>query len=133
MKDKPRQDDINKSLFVQLVMMLATSATQQMGKLVNPVTKKAEINLDAAQATIDLLDMIEAKTRGNLDRDEERLVKDTLMSLKLTFVETRNSAGTETADQPAETPPAAPGQPEPKVEGGAGPKDQQEPRFHKSY
>jgi hypothetical protein len=97
------------------------------------MTKKAEVNLDAAQATIDLLDMIAAKSRGNLDRDEERLLKDTLMSLKLTFVETRDAAGTEAGAKPTEPPPEAPGKAEPQVEGGAGPKDHQEPRFHKAY
>lgn len=120
MNEQPRTGDIHKSLFIQLVMMLATSASQAMGKLVNPATKKAEVNVEAAEATIDLLDMIEAKTKGNLDRDEERLLKDTLMSLKLTFVETRNAA-------PAPAPAPAP---ESKAEGG---KDSQEPRFHKSY
>lgn len=124
MNDQPRTGDIHKSLFIQLVMMLATSASQAMGKLVNPATKKAEVNVEAAEATIDLLDMIEAKTKGNLDRDEERMLKDTLMSLKLTFVETRNAA-------PAPAEPSTPSTPtEPKVEGG---KDGQEPRFHKSY
>ncbi|MBP7829276.1 MAG: DUF1844 domain-containing protein [Kiritimatiellae bacterium] len=126
MNEQPRTGDIHKSLFIQLVMMLATSASQAMGKLVNPATKKAEVNVEAAEATIDLLDMIEAKTKGNLDRDEERLLKDTLMSLKLTFVETRNAAP---APAPAEPPAPAPA-PESKAEGG---KDSQEPRFHKSY
>ncbi|MBU1693830.1 MAG: DUF1844 domain-containing protein [Verrucomicrobia bacterium] len=133
MKEEARPEDIHKSLFIQLVMMLATSATQQLGKLVNPMTKKAEVHLDAAQATIDLLDMIAAKTKGNLDRDEERLLKDTLMSLKLTFVETRDTSGTEAGAKPTEPPPESPEQPEAQVEGGAGPKDHQEPRFHKSY
>ncbi|HOW97964.1 MAG TPA: DUF1844 domain-containing protein [Kiritimatiellia bacterium] len=126
MKEEARDAEMHKSLFVQLVMMLATSASQAMGKLVNPATKKTEVNVEAAEATIDLLDMIEAKTKGNLDRDEERLLKDTLMSLKLTFVETRNAAPAAAPAESAE-PAAAPGS---KVEGGpAG----QEPRFHKSY
>lgn len=127
MKEETRQSEIHKSLFVQLVMMLATSASQAMGKLVNPATKKTDVSLGAAEATIDLLDMLEAKTRGNLDRDEERLLKDTLMSLKLTFVETRNAQPAAPAPEPA------PGkEPEPKVEAGSD-KKAQEPRFHKSY
>ena len=69
--------------------MLAMSAIQQMGKLVDPGTGKAEINLEAAKATIDMLDMLEARTRGNLDAEETRLLKDTLMSLKMNYVETK--------------------------------------------
>ena len=83
--------DINKVLFMHLVSMLAMSAIQQMGKLVNPGTGKAEINLDAAQATIDMLDMLFTKTKNNLDADEEKMMKDTLASLKINFVETKDA------------------------------------------
>ncbi len=119
------REEIQKALFIQLVAMLATSVLQQLGKLVNPVTKKTETNLEAAEATIDLLDMLEAKTRGNLDQDEQRMMKDTLMSLKMNFVECSKAA-------PAE--PSKDGQ-KPDVEAPkAGPKgDDQEPRFHKKY
>ena len=93
--------DINKVLFMHLVSMLAMSAIQQMGKLVDPGTGKAEINLEAAQATIDMLDMLEARTRGNLDAEETRLLKDTLMSLKMNYVESQDQktdGGRQTTD-----------------------------------
>ena len=116
-------DEMNKALFIQLIIMLATSASQQMGKLVDRSTGKTAVNVEAAQATIDLIDMLEAKTRGNLDKEEARMVKDTLMSLKLTFVEAGQSAP-----------------PPPTVEQATGPSgesekkpDAQEPRFHKKY
>jgi hypothetical protein len=83
--------DINKIMFMHLVSMLAMSAIQQMGKLVDPATGKAETNLDAAQATIDMLDMLLAKTINNLDAEEARLLKDTLSSLKMNFVETKDA------------------------------------------
>ena len=67
---QPQENDVNKVLFMHLVSMLAMSAIQQMGKLVDPNTGKAEINLEAAQATIDMLDMLELKTRGNLDAED---------------------------------------------------------------
>jgi hypothetical protein len=120
-------DEMNKVLLSQLVIMLATSTLQQLGKLVNPATNKTEINLDSAQATIDLLDMLEAKTRGNLDSEEERLMRETIMSLKLNFVETQETAAKEPPKKPAE--PAAPGQPPPAA-GGA---DEKEPKFRKTY
>ena len=82
--------DINKIMFMHLVSMLAMSAIQQMGKLVDPSTGKAGINLEAAQATIDMLDMLFTKTKNNLDADEEKLMKETLASLKLNFVETKD-------------------------------------------
>ena len=87
---QPQENDANKIMFMHLVSMLAMSAIQQMGKLVDPGTGKAEINLEAAQATIDMLDMLEARTRGNLDAEETKLIKDTLMSLKMNYVESQD-------------------------------------------
>ena len=124
-------EEIHKAYFIQLVLMLSGSALQQMGKLIDPQSKKAQVNLEAAQATIDLLDMIEAKTKGNLDKEEERMLRDTLMSLKMNFVETMESGGgTEATDQP-QPPPAAE---EKKVEEPKpGAADGKEPKFHKKY
>lgn len=73
---------------MQLVIMLSSSAMQHLGKIINPMTGKTELNLEAAQATIDMVEMIEAKTRGNLDKDEERLIRNTITTLKLNYVET---------------------------------------------
>lgn len=121
--------DINKVLFMHLVSMLAMSAIQQMGKLVDPGTGKAEINLEAAQATIDMLDMLFTKTKNNLDADEEKLMKDTLSSLKMNFVETKDTEERkprETRDKPKESKP----QTEETSKDRTPPKD---PQFHKSY
>jgi hypothetical protein len=84
----PTPQDMHKAMFMQLVIMLSSSAMQHLGKIINPMTGKTELNLEAAQATIDMVEMIEAKTKGNLDRDEERLLKNTLTTLKLNYVET---------------------------------------------
>jgi len=88
MTENNTNKDTSKILFINLITMLSISVMQQLGKIINPVTGKTEMNLEAAQATIDTLDMLFAKTRGNLDADEERLMKDTLASLKMNFVET---------------------------------------------
>jgi len=105
---------------------------QQMGKLVDPATGKAEPNLDMAQQTIDLLTMLEAKTKGNLDKDEERLLKETLSSLQLTYVET---AAKLPPPQPA---PAAEAQAPVAETKAAASADEskakpEEPKFHKKY
>ena len=140
--------DINKVLFMHLVSMLAMSAIQQMGKLVNPSTGKAEINLEAAQATIDILDMLEARTRGNLDAEETRLLKDTIMSLKMNYVQSQGeksevrSQKPEVGDQKTDgsgtekqTPnPSADGpnaESKTKHEASAG--EDKTPKYHKKY
>jgi hypothetical protein len=99
--------DENKALFVHLVMMLGSSAMQNLGKVMNPITKKTEVNLEAAQASIDLLDMLEAKTKGNLGDDESRLLKATLADLKINYVETAHSPAASAApsDAPAKEEP----------------------------
>jgi hypothetical protein len=120
-------EEMHKAYFVQLVLMLSGSALQQMGKLVDPQSKKAQVNLEDAQATIDLLDMLEAKTKGNLDKEEERMIRDTLMSLKMNFVETKEAGGGEPApsDQPQQPPFVE------EKKSGFG--DDKEPKFHKKY
>lgn len=135
--------DINKVLFMHLVSMLAMSAIQQMGKLVDPGTGKAEINLEAAQATIDMLDMLFIKTKNNLDAGEEKLMKDTLSSLKINFVETKDAeerkpdggrptgseSGPEKQTPNAEGRKTADGMPEPKSDK----EPAKDPKFHKNY
>ncbi len=142
------QTDINKALFMHLVSMLAMSAIQQMGKLVDPSTGKAEINLEAAQATIDMLDMLEARTRGNLDAEETRLLKDTLMSLKMNYVESQDQktdgghptteAEPAKAEDRSRSPDAKQQTTEKKVQEESGSKstsadDDKTPKYHKKY
>ena len=118
-----------KALFGHLVVTLATSALQHMGKVMNPVTHKTEMNLDAAQSVIDMIDMLEAKTKGNLDAGEARLIKTTLTDLKLNFVETSNSApAAATAPQEPNPPPSA----AEKAAGDEADADEKR-KFHKKY
>ena len=129
-------EELHKALFAQLVIMLSSSALQQMGKLVDPSTGKAEANLDGAQVMIDMLDMIEAKTRGNRDAEEDRMLQDVLQSLKFNFFETVQSAPAATpapapaATPAAETPPApGKGSDAPPPAGG----DKSKEKYHKTY
>ena len=128
--------DINKVLFMHLVSMLAMSAIQQMGKLVDPATGKAEINLEAAQATIYMLDMLFTKTKNNLDTDEEKLMKDTLSSLKMNFVETKDEEERkprEPRDKPKESKPQTEDKSQDKAEPKSDKEPPKDPQFHKNY
>ena len=90
-------DKQNSELFQGLVVSLAAATMQHLGKTLNPATRKIEQNLPAAQATIDMLDMLEAKTRGNLGEAETKLLKGILAELKLNYVETLNEKPAEPA------------------------------------
>ena len=86
-------------LLAQLVIIFQAAAMQQLGKVKNPVTDKIERDLEAAQSSIDMLDMLKEKTKGNLTADEERLLTNVLMDLKLNFVdEAKKSQSPETHD-----------------------------------
>ena len=76
--------------FSQLVLMFHAAAMQQMGKIKNPLLDKIERDLAAAQSSIDLLDMLKGKTKGNLAPDEERLLTNVLKELKLNYVDEMN-------------------------------------------
>lgn len=107
-------DNQNSERFQGLVISLAAAVMQHLGKTLNPLTNKIEKNLQAAQATIDMLDMLEAKTRGNLSAAEAKLIKSILTELKLNYVETLNEKPAESAsEKKPETPPAAGTPPEP--------------------
>ena len=77
-------------MFQGLVISLAAATMQHLGKTLNPVTHKIEKNLDAASSTIDMLDMLEVKTKGNLSEAEAKLLKGVLAELKMNYVETLN-------------------------------------------
>ena len=77
-------------MFTQLVIMFQMATMQQLGKLKNPVTDKVERDLAAAQTSIDMLDMLKEKTKGNLAPEEDHFLSDALRDLKLNFVDEMN-------------------------------------------
>ncbi len=80
----------NEMLFVQLVMQNHQMAMMSLGKLENPVAGKTEKNLEFAKLSIDTLDMIKEKTKGNLSEYEEKFLEETLKEVKLVYVNEMN-------------------------------------------
>ena len=74
-------------LFMQLIIQNQQIAMMAMGKIKNPVTDKVERNLEHAKIYIDTLDMLLAKTKGNLSEYEEKFLAETLKDLKLNYVD----------------------------------------------
>lgn len=73
--------------YFQLVLSLQGAAMQQMGKVTSPLTGKVERDMDMAKNSIDMLEMVERKTRGNLSDDERKLIEHVLYELRLNFVD----------------------------------------------
>ena len=78
-------------LFITLISSLSSQAWIQMGKIKNPLSDKIEKNLEAASMSIDMLSMIQEKTKNNLDEYESKLLDQSLKDLKMNFVFEKNS------------------------------------------
>jgi len=79
--------DRHSVLFARLVLMLHAAAMQHLGKVRNPLTDRVERDLPAAQGMIDTLEMLEARTKGNLAADEGRMLAQVLQELRLNYVD----------------------------------------------
>jgi len=75
------------ALFLQLVLGLQQAAMVALGKLMNPMSGKIERNLEGARNTIDTLAAIEARTRGNLESDEQRVLNQVLTELRMNYLD----------------------------------------------
>jgi hypothetical protein len=95
------------ALFLQLVIGLQQSAMIALGKLMNPITRKVETDLEAARDTIDTLGAIEARTRGQLEPDEARVLQQVLADLRLNYVDELKKSGAGSAAPSAEPSQAA--------------------------
>ena len=73
--------------FMALVFNFQTSAMIGMGKIMNPFQNKITRNMAEAKQSIDMLDMLERKTRGNLSEDEKRMLQKILTELRLNYVD----------------------------------------------
>ncbi len=73
--------------FPAFVMSLNTSALFHLGEIADPATGKRVVDLDIAKHAIDTLALIQNKTKGNLEKDEDELLKNILYDIKLRFVQ----------------------------------------------
>jgi hypothetical protein len=84
MTDQMDQYDIQ---FVQLVMSLHIAAMQQMGKVASPLTGKIERDMAMCRNTIDMLEMLQRKTAGNVTDEEQKLVDRLLYECRLNYMD----------------------------------------------
>jgi len=72
--------------FTNFILSLSTSALFHFGDFPDPASGKTQKNLSAAKQSIDLLDMINEKTKGNLNEQESNLIQGVLYELKMRYV-----------------------------------------------
>jgi len=73
--------------FGTFVVGLSTQALVHLGELPDPHTNQPAADLSAAQQLIDIIAMLENKTRGNLDHDEQTMLEAILFELRMKYVE----------------------------------------------
>jgi hypothetical protein len=78
--------------FIGFVISLVHTAAHHLGDVADPATgQRSEVMLPAAQQIIDILALLEDKTRGNLSAEERQLLEQALYELRLRFVEVAKS------------------------------------------
>lgn len=135
-------DGLQSALFAQLVVQQSNLALMLLGKGPQPERGQSMRDLEAAKLFIDQLEMLEAKTKGNLNKEEAALLKQSLMALRMAFVEAVESpappAKTAEAPAPAAAPEtAAPAKPEtetaPTAGAGAAGEAESRKRYSKKF
>jgi hypothetical protein len=86
--DRPKQEaqgiaEVSFGLFITGLMM---EALISLGDLENPATHKKEINMQHAKLLIDTLEMLQKKTKNNLEKDEDEALGSMLYDLRMRFV-----------------------------------------------
>ncbi len=86
-EEKAQQAPLPEINFSTFIFSLNTSALLHLGEVPDPASGKEQEDLAMAKQTIDLIAMLEDKTRGNLTPDEENLIKHILYDLRLRYVQ----------------------------------------------
>ena len=84
--DLPPERPGEPSLFSDLIVNLASQAAMYMGLVDKPLAPKMPTDMHAARQMIDILGVLQAKTRGNLTPDENVLLERILTDLRMQYV-----------------------------------------------
>ena len=78
--------------FANFMMSIASNAASSLGMMEHPVTGKREVDLELGKHWIDILGMLQQKTRGNLLAQEQQILEGLLADLRMQFVSLSNAA-----------------------------------------
>ena len=80
--------------FSAFIAELGTTALAYLGGFQNPETKEILVDLEMAKRTIDTIDLLKEKTKGNLTAPESNLLDNTLYNLRMTYIRIANNSST---------------------------------------
>jgi len=146
-KQDPMAERHDTELFYMLVRMISTKALLSMGKIAPEGQQPPPPDLEAAAAFVDMLVMLEAKTEGKRNANEDQIIKNSVNQLQMLFVQLVEKSETEVDDiaravqeqavKPASAPPqpstAAPPAPTASTPPPPEPPKEDKVRFRKSY
>jgi len=118
--------------FIEFVLMQAQQIALMLGQIPGPDGQPMEPNLPVARIFIDQLEMIREKTRGNLTKEEEDILRKVLADLQLAFVEAGQGSPAASAEEPAPEPAPAPSS-APAEDKPSGDDEDGKKKFSKSY
>jgi len=78
--------------FANFIMSIASNAASSLGMMEHPMTGKREVDLELGKHWIDILGMLQQKTRGNLLPQEQQVIEGLLADLRMQFVSLTNAA-----------------------------------------
>ncbi len=81
------QSSSRELLFLQVISMFQAAAMQQLGKFIDPTTGEVTRDLTQAKISIDILDVLKQKTKGNLTEVEGELLDKVLFELHMNYVD----------------------------------------------
>jgi hypothetical protein len=89
------REELFSALFAHMIVQHSNMALICLGKKPHPENGELMQDIDSAKMLIDQLEMLEAKTKGNLNKREDSLLKQSLTSVRMAFVEVVDGAGLE--------------------------------------
>jgi len=87
LKETPEEEfELPPVNFINFINSLASTAFMYMGGLVDPETKKPIIELNLAKHHIDIIEMLQQKSKGNLTAPENNFLENTLYNLRMSYI-----------------------------------------------
>lgn len=86
LKKESKEESLPEINFSNFILSLSTSALLNLGEIPDPISKEKKEDLDMAKQTIDILGVIQEKTKGNLTKEEDSLMENLLYDLRMRYV-----------------------------------------------
>ncbi len=93
LKDSPQDNEPEPIAFTSFIMSMGTQVMVQLGEMPAPSGMEIPFDLESARQTIDIMTMLQRRTRGNLSAEEARFLEEVLHSLRISYINAKKKAG----------------------------------------